>query len=326
MTELSSSADEAIAAVRAFSRFYTRQIGLLDEGLHRTAFSLTEARVLYELAHRDGLTATELGQDLGLDAGYLSRLLKRFAAQGLVMRTPSAEDGRRHVLALTPAGRAAFAPLDEASRREVGAMLGRLADSDRTALVRAMRTVQRLLGEAPASVRLRPFRPGDTGWIIHRQGRLYAEEYGWDDSFEGLVAGILAGFVASHDPARERGWVAERGDEPVGSIFLMRQSETVAKLRLLYVEAAARGTGTGRQLVETCLAFAREAGYRQVTLWTNDVLVPARRLYENAGFRLTERAPHRSFGTDLVGETWTLDLDARPRDLTPPPVPPDCAA
>ncbi|MFE1601995.1 bifunctional helix-turn-helix transcriptional regulator/GNAT family N-acetyltransferase [Methylobacterium sp. ID0610] len=310
MTAPSAHTDDPVAAVRAFNRFYTRQIGLLDEGLHRSAFSLTEARVLYELAHRDGLTASDLGQDLGLDAGYLSRLLKRFAAQGLLLRAPSAEDGRRQVLALTEAGRGAFAPLDAASRREVGAMLDRLPEADRAALVRAMRTVQRLLGEPPAPIALRPFRPGDTGWIIHRQGRLYAEEYGWDDGFEALVADILAGFAANHDPARERGWVAMRGDEPVGSIFLMRQSDAVAKLRLLYVEAAARGTGTGRRLVETCLAFAREAGYRQVTLWTNDVLVPARRLYEQAGFRLTESAPHRSFGADLVGETWTLDLAA----------------
>ncbi|MGY2049449.1 bifunctional helix-turn-helix transcriptional regulator/GNAT family N-acetyltransferase [Methylobacterium sp. JK268] len=310
MTVPSVRTEDPVAAIRAFNRFYTRQIGLLDEGLHRSAFSLTEARVLYELAHRDGLTASDLRDDLGLDAGYLSRLLKRFAAQGLVARAPSAQDGRRHVLALTEAGRAAFAPLDAASRREVAALLARLSGPDQAALVRAMGTVRRLLAEPPAPVTLRPFRAGDTGWIIHRQGRLYAEEYGFDDSFEALVAGILAGFVASHDPDREAGWVAMRGDEPVGSIFLMRQSDAVAKLRLLSVEAAARGHGTGGRLVEACLAFARAAGYRQVTLWTNDVLVPARRLYAQAGFRLTESAPHRSFGQDLVGETWILDLAA----------------
>ncbi|WP_018261080.1 bifunctional helix-turn-helix transcriptional regulator/GNAT family N-acetyltransferase [Methylobacterium sp. WSM2598] len=306
---------DAVAAVRAFNRFYTRQIGLLDEGLHRSPYSLTEARVLYELAHRDRPNAAELGQDLGLDAGYLSRLLKRFAARGLVARTPSARDARRHELTLTAAGRAAFAPLDAASRGEVEAMLARLAPPDRAELVRAMERVQGLLtpAPAPAPVAIRPFRAGDTGWIIHRQGRLYAEEYGFDDSFEGLVAGILAGFVAGHDPAREGGWVAESGGSPVGSVFLVRQSEAVAKLRLLYVEAAARGSGTGRRLVETCLAFARGAGYRQVTLWTNDVLAPARRLYERAGFRLAERAPHRSFGRDLVGETWSLDLAGRDR-------------
>ncbi|MBY0297409.1 MAG: bifunctional helix-turn-helix transcriptional regulator/GNAT family N-acetyltransferase [Methylobacterium sp.] len=309
MTPVLTSSDDAIAAVRAFGRFYTRQIGLLDEGLHRSRFSLTEARVLYELAHRDGLTAAALGQDLGLDAGYLSRLLARFVAQGLVARAPSGTDGRSRVLALTPAGRVAFAPLDEASRREVGALLERLSAPDRTALVRAMRTVQRLLGARAAEpAAIRPFRPGDTGWIIHRQGRLYAEEYGWDDSFEALVAGILAAFVAEHDPAREQGWVAERGGEVLGSIFLVRQSDEVAKLRLLYVEDAARGLGLGSALIETCLAFARAAGYRRVTLWTNDVLVAARRLYEGAGFRLGASAPHRSFGHDLVGETWDLDL------------------
>ncbi|WP_407525639.1 bifunctional helix-turn-helix transcriptional regulator/GNAT family N-acetyltransferase [Methylobacterium oryzisoli] len=309
MTPILSPSDDAVAEVRAFARFYTRQIGLLDEGLHRSRFSLTEARVLYELAHRDGLTAAALGQDLGLDAGYLSRLLARFAAQGLVARAPSGTDGRSRVLALTPAGRAAFAPLDEASRREVGALLDRLSAPGRTALVRAMRSVRHLLGaEATEPAAIRAFRPGDTGWIIHRQGRLYAEEYGWDDSFEALVAGILAAFVAEHDPAREGGWVAERGGEVLGSIFLVRQSDEVAKLRLLYVEGAARGLGLGSALIVTCLAFARAAGYRRVTLWTNDVLGAARRLYEGAGFRLTASAPHRSFGRDLVGETWDLDL------------------
>ncbi|TGD96069.1 bifunctional helix-turn-helix transcriptional regulator/GNAT family N-acetyltransferase [Methylobacterium nonmethylotrophicum] len=302
-----------VAAVRAFGRFYTRQIGLLEEGLHRSAFSLTEARVLYELAHRDGLTASVLGQDLGLDAGYLSRLLKRFEEQGLVTRTTSAGDARRQVLGLTPEGRAAFAPLDAASRREVGALLGRLAEADRTALVGAMARVRRLLGDpseesAQERATFRDLRSGDIGWIAHRQGVLYAAEYGFDLGFEALVAEILAGFVRDHDPARAGAWIAEQGGEVLGSVFLAPSSEGTAKLRLLYVEPAARGQGLGRRLVEACIAGARARGYGQLTLWTNDVLTAARHIYTQAGFRLVESAPHRSFGQDLVGETWVLDL------------------
>ncbi|KMO21283.1 bifunctional helix-turn-helix transcriptional regulator/GNAT family N-acetyltransferase [Methylobacterium platani] len=300
-----------VGAVREFGRFYTRQIGLLEEGLHRSAFSLTEARVLYELAQRDRLTASVLGQDLGLDAGYLSRLLKRFEAQGLVTRRTAAGDGRRQVLALTPAGQAAFAPLDAASRREVEALLARLAPADRAALVGAMARVRRLLGD-PAQERapaiLRDPAPGDLGWIAHRQGLLYAAEYGFDLSFEALVAEILAGFVRDFDPARAGAWIAAQEDGVSGSVFLAPQSDTVAKLRLLYVEPAARGQGLGRRLTEACIAGARERGYRQLTLWTNDVLTAARRIYAQAGFRLVESAPHRSFGRDLVGETWVLDL------------------
>jgi DNA-binding MarR family transcriptional regulator/ribosomal protein S18 acetylase RimI-like enzyme len=303
--------------VRAFGRFYTRQIGLLEEGLHRSAFSLTEARVLYELAHRDGLTASVLGQDLGLDAGYLSRLLKRFETQGLVTRRPAAGDGRRQVLALTTAGQAAFAPLDAASRAEIGALLERLSAADRAALVGAMARVRRLLGDpsgelAEGAAVLRGLRPGDVGWITHRQGVLYAAEHGFDIRFEALVAEILAGFVRDFDPARAGAWIAQRegeqGPEILGSVFLAPASEGAAKLRLLYVEPAARGLGLGRRLTEACIAGARERGYRQLTLWTNDVLTAARRIYAQAGFRLVESAPHHSFGQDLVGETWVLDL------------------
>ncbi|MGX7707629.1 bifunctional helix-turn-helix transcriptional regulator/GNAT family N-acetyltransferase [Methylobacterium sp. Gmos1] len=299
-----------VAAVRAFGRFYTRQIGLLEEGLHRSAFSLTEARVLYELAHRDRLTASVLGQDLGLDAGYLSRLLKRFEEQGLLTRRTAAGDGRRQVLALTPEGQAAFAPLDEASRAEVEALLGRLDPTDRTALVGAMARMRRLLGDPPedGAATLRDLKPGDIGWITHRQGVLYAEEYGFDLTFEALVAEILAGFVRDRDPARAGAWIAEQAGEVVGSVFLAPASETVGKLRLLYVEPAIRGQGLGRRLTASCIAGARERGYRQLTLWTNDVLGAARRIYAEAGFRLVESAPHRSFGQDLVGETWMLDL------------------
>ncbi|AWN54519.1 bifunctional helix-turn-helix transcriptional regulator/GNAT family N-acetyltransferase [Methylobacterium sp. 17Sr1-1] len=302
----------AVAAVRAFGRFYTRQIGLLEEGLHRSAFSLTEARVLYELAHRDGLTASVLGRDLGLDAGYLSRLLKRFEEQGLVTRRSAAGDGRRQVLALTPEGQAAFAPLDEASRAEVEALLARLPAADRTALVGAMARVRRLLGDPSegleAGATLRGLRPGDIGWIAHRQGVLYARDYGFDLTFEALVAEILAGFVHDFDPGRAGAWIAEQAGEVVGSVFLAPASDTVGKLRLLYVEPAARGQGLGRRLTASCVDGARARGYRQLTLWTNDVLAAARRIYAEAGFRLIESAPHRSFGQDLVGETWMLDL------------------
>lgn len=300
-----------VAAVRAFGRFYTRQIGLLEEGLHRSAFSLTEARVLYELAHRDHLTASVLGRDLGVDAGYLSRLLKRFEEQGLVTRRIAAGDGRRQVLALTPEGQAAFAPLDEASRAEVEALLARLNAADRTALAGAMARVRRLLGdpsESGAGAILRDLRPGDIGWITHRQSVLYAREYGFDLTFEALVAEILAGFVRDFDPGRSGAWIAEQGAEVVGSVFLVPASETMGKLRLLYVEPAARGQGLGRRLTASCIDGARARGYRQLALWTNDVLGAARRIYAEAGFRLIESAPHRSFGQDLIGETWMLDL------------------
>lgn len=303
--------DAQIAAVRSFNRFYTRQIGLLEEGLLKSEYSLTEARVLYELAHRKGLTAAELGRDLGLDAGYLSRLLKKFEALGLVTRTPSEADARQSMLALTAAGQDAFAPLDRASRDEIAAMLRQLTMAERGELIRAMQTIQHLLDKKskpePAII-LRPHLPSDIGWIAHRQGILYHEEYAWDGTFEALVAEITAAFVKNFDPQWERCWIAERGDEIVGSVFVVRQSDEVAKLRLLYVEPSARGLGIGARLVDECIRFARAKGYRTLTLWTNDVLVAARRIYEKAGFRLVAEERHHSFGKDLVGQTWDLDL------------------
>jgi DNA-binding MarR family transcriptional regulator/N-acetylglutamate synthase-like GNAT family acetyltransferase len=311
MTEISIPSKEQIADVRAFTRFYTRQIGLLEERLHRSAFSLTEARVLYELAHRNGLTATDLGRDLGLDAGYLSRLLKKFESRGFVTRAPAPADARQSVLSITEAGRKAFEPLDRASREEVTGLLGRLSAEHREAVVVAMRRVQRLLGRdrepAPPDT-LRPLQVGDIGWIVHRQGVLYAREYGWDESYEALAAEILAGFVKSFDPEYENAWIAEREGEVVGSVFLMRKSAEVAKLRLLYVEPSARGLGIGRRLVDECIGFARAKGYKTLTLWTNDVLVSARRIYQAAGFQLTGEERHHSFGKDLVGQTWDLAL------------------
>jgi DNA-binding MarR family transcriptional regulator/GNAT superfamily N-acetyltransferase len=303
--------EERIAAIRRFNRFYTQKIGVLREGLHESPFSLAEARVLYELAHRPPLTASALAKDLALDAGYLSRILRRFEARGLVERARSEVDGRQSFVALTEAGRTAFAPLDRGSRKEIGALLETLTEPEQRRLVAAARTIEALLGADPARegpYLLRPHRPGDMGWVVHRHGVLYAEEYGWDESFEALVAEVAAEFVKGFDPKRERCWIAEKDGAIVGSAFLVRKSDEVAKLRLLYVEPGARGLGLGRRLVEECVRFARSAGYRRITLWTNSVLVAARHIYEGAGFALVASEPHRSFGRDLVGETWERDL------------------
>ena len=308
---MAAQAARGVDAVRRFNRFYTRQIGVLEEGLLSSPFSLPEARVLYELAHRDQPTATELCKELRLDAGYLSRILRGFARRGLLTRRPSHSDARRSLLALTPDGRSAFVLLDQAARDQIGAMLEPLSDSGRGRLLQAMRTIETLLGAAPepgAPYLLRTHQPGDLGWIVHRHGVLYAEEYGFDEQFEALVAEIVAQFARHHDPRRERCWIAERDGAPVGSVMLVRQSEEVAKLRLLLVEPAARGLGIGARLVQECERFARRAGYRTITLWTNSVLHAARRIYEHAGYRLVREEAHHSFGRDLIGETWELTL------------------
>ena len=303
--------DSHVTLVRNFNRFYTRQAGLLEEGLLQSEFSLTEARILYELAHRAGLTAAALGKDLGLDAGYVSRILKKFEGRGFLARLPSNDDGRQSLLTLTEAGRRAFAPLDEASRNDVVTMLKGLPVGGREMLLQAMLRIQRLLG-GDADERLpsifRSHQPGDIGWITHRQAVLYNQEYGWDETYEALVAEILAAFVRNFDPRRERSWVVEREGEVVGCVFVMRKSEDTAQLRLLYVEPSARGLGIGGRLVDECIRFARNKGYRRMILWTNDVLVSARRIYESAGFQLTSEEHHHSFGKDLVGQTWELDL------------------
>ena len=303
--------DARVAAVRRFNRFYTKQIGLLHEGYLESPFSLSEVRVLYELAHREKPTAAELGRELGLDAGYLSRILRGFERRHLVERTASKADGRQSHLALTERGRAAFAPLLARSHADIGAMLGKLSDADQKRVLEAMHTIEGLLGARPegtAAYVLRPHQPGDMGWVVHRHGALYAQEYGWDEQFEALVASIVAKFIQHYDPKRERAWIAEKDGEIVGSVFLVKQSATVAKLRLLLVEPRARGLGIGARLVGECVRFARQAGYRKIMLWTNSVLRAARRIYESAGFRLVHRERHRSFGHDLVGETWELPL------------------
>ena len=302
-----------IEAVRRFNRFYTRQIGLLQEGLLRSPFSLTEARVVYELAHHEETTATHLAQELGLDAGYLSRILRAFERRGLIEKRPSASDRRQQLLTLTGAGEEAFARINTASRSEIEAMLNRLTEGDQGRLVGAMTEIEGLLGagaEHRVPYILRPHQPGDMGWVVHRHGVLYNREYGWDETFEALVAGIVAGFIRNLDAKRERCWIAERGGENVGSVFLVRhpEREGVARLRLLLVEPGARGLGIGRRLVQECGRFARQVGYKAITLWTNSVLDSARRIYEAEGYRLVREEAHHSFGADLVGQDWDLTL------------------
>jgi len=301
----------AIAAVREFNRRYTRGLGLLEQGLLGTGFTLTQSRVLYELAHRDGANASDIGRDLALDAGYLSRLVKGFESGRLVRRKRSALDARQSTLHLTTAGRAAFDRLDAAASEQAGRLVARLAPAQQQQLLGALACVQRLVQEpdgAGPAFALRGLQVGDIGWIIRRQGQLYAQEYGWDIGYEALVAEILSAFVRDFQPRKENAWVAMRDGEIVGSVFLVRESDALARLRLLYVEPAARGLGIGRRLVEECITDARARGYRKLTLWTNDVLVSARRIYEAAGFRLTSQKPHRSFGKRLVGQTWVLAL------------------
>jgi len=302
-----------VAAVRRFNRFYTRKIGVLGRGLLGSAFSLTEVRVLYEVAHRAAPTAGAIGHDLGVDAGYLSRMLASFERQGLVRARRSAADRRRRALALTGRGRAAFRPLEARQEREVASMLAPLDQRDRRRLVAAMATIGQLLGARQAgdpAFRLRPPRAGDLGWVVQRHGAIYAEEYGYDATFEALVARIAADFVDRFDAAGERCWIAERGGEPVGSVFLVRKSRTVAKLRLLLVEPHARGQGIGARLIDECVRFAKACGYRKLTLWTQSELDAARHLYERAGFRCVAKHRHDSFGKrGLVAETWDLALN-----------------
>jgi len=298
---------DAAEQVRSFNRFYTRQIGLLREGLLDTRYSLTQARILYELGTRAGVRSSDLARDLALDPGYLSRLLKNFEKQGLVRRTVSHTDARAQHLAVTAKGRREFEKLNSRSREEIGAMLARMSGPEQQRLVDSMAAIRGLLGTEPEgrpASELRTHRPGDIGWVVARHGELYAREYAFDSTFEGLVAGIAGKFLSHFDPRRERCWIAERNGVREGCVFLVKQSKTVAKLRLLLVEPGARGSGIGSRLVEQCVAFAREAGYRKITLWTNDILHAARRIYQRAGFVVVKEEKHHSFGRDLVGQFW----------------------
>ncbi len=304
------------AAVRAFNRFYTQRIGVLDDAPLGGPFSLTEGRVLYELAHRNAPTATELCRDLALDRGYLSRILSRFEKRGFLDRALSATDGRQSHITLTAKGAEAFAAIDRAWQDATETLIAPLPRKRRQNLVSAMGRIKTLLNRAdekpmtaaPPRIALRPHRLGDMGWLVQRHAVVYGEQYGWNEEFEALVAEILAAFIRNFDPARERCWIATRDGVAVGSVFLVKESDEVGRLRLLFVEPSARGCGVGRRLVDACVEHARKVGYRKVTLWTNDVLVSARRIYEAAGFRLVKQWPDHAFGKDLVGQDWDLEL------------------
>ena len=302
-----------IEAVRRFSRFYTRRIGLLHEGLLDSPFSLTEGRVIYELAHHEHATATHLGEELELDAGYLSRLIRGLQQRGILEKRVSEEDRRRHLITLTERGQRAFARLNAASRSEIETMLDALPVTEQDRLVHAMDTILHVLGATPehrVPYILRPHQSGDMGWVVQRQALLYTREYGWNEEFEALCAEIVAHFIRHFDPKKERCWIAEKEGENVGSVFLVKhpEREGVARLRLLFVEASARGMGIGRRLVQECTRFARQAGYDTITLWTNSVLDAARAIYEKEGYELVEEEAHHSFGHDLVGQNWELVL------------------
>jgi DNA-binding MarR family transcriptional regulator/N-acetylglutamate synthase-like GNAT family acetyltransferase len=298
-------------SVRGFNRFYTKQIGLLRKGYLDSPLSLAEVRVLYELVHRKHPIAADIAKELDLDAGYLSRLLAKFEKRGLISRKSSGTDGRQSHLALTERGRRAFAPLEVKTQKQVAAMLNGLCSTDQQRLVDAMHTIEQLLGAQPHPERpytLRTHRPGDMGWVVHRHGALYAAEYGWDESFEGLTAEIVAKFIQNFDPKRERCWIAERDGAILGCIFLVKKSDRIAKLRLLLVEPSARGLGLGKRLVDECISFARAAGYRKMTLWTQSNLYAARHIYASAGFRLVKQEPAKQFGYEMMTETWDLKL------------------
>jgi DNA-binding MarR family transcriptional regulator/ribosomal protein S18 acetylase RimI-like enzyme len=303
--------EERISTIRRFNRFFTRQIGVLREGLLHSPYSLTEARIIFELANRNNLTASDLCHELGLDAGYLSRILNKFEGQNLIEKTPSYDDRRQRLISLTPEGQNAFSLLDGRSRDEISEMLGELGNGDQIRLVEAMRAIESILDHGfkyAEPFYLRHHEAGDMGWVIHRHGLIYYQEYGWDESFEALVAQICADFINNYDPQKERCWIAEMQGEPVGSVFCVKAGEEVAKLRLLLVDPKARGLGLGTRLVQECIRFARRSGYKKLTLWTNDCLVEARRIYEKHGFKLVEEEPHHSFGHDLIGQNWDLPL------------------
>lgn len=304
-----------VEAVRRFNRFYTNQIGVLQERLLRSPFSITEARVLYELAHRKKPTATSLIRELALDPGYLSRILRRFQNRGLVRSAVSASDGRQSLLELTPQGARSFATLNSRSHREVGKILRTLPTGEQQRMIGAMHTLESILGAPPANAArdnvpylIRLHQPGDMGWVVHRHGVLYAQEYGYDMQFEALVAAIVSGFIRNFDSKRERCWIAEKDGEIAGSVFLVKHSKRVAQLRLLLVEPKARGLGIGSRLVSECIRFARQAGYAKITLWTQSDLDAARHIYKQSGFRITKKKAHHSFGQDLVAETWEIKL------------------
>jgi DNA-binding MarR family transcriptional regulator/N-acetylglutamate synthase-like GNAT family acetyltransferase len=303
--------EDRINAIRRFNRFITRQIGVLREGLLHTPYSPTEARIIFEFANNETLTASELINDLGLDAGYLSRMITSLEGKGIVEKTRSKSDGRQRLLHLTSEGQSAFELLDKRSRDEVTDMLDDLEEKDQQRLFKAMQTIEDIFSEGLKYSQpyiLRPHEPGDMGWITHRHGVIYAEEYRWDERFEALVAQIVSDFLRNYNPKKERCWIAEMDGEIVGSVFVTQDSEKVARLRLLLVEPKARGLGLGTRLVEECIRFSKRNGYEKLVLWTNSVLEAARHSYKKLGFELVEEEKHHSFGYDLVGETWEKSL------------------
>jgi DNA-binding MarR family transcriptional regulator/GNAT superfamily N-acetyltransferase len=300
-------------AMRRFSRFYTRRIGVLHEGYNGSEFSLTEARIIYELAHLEVATASDLVKRLELNPGYLSRVLKSFEERGVIRRDAAPNDARQQLISLTEAGQQHFAALNVRSRNDMLRIVGDLTTRQQQRLIAAMNEIEGLLSAEPergASYVLRPHQPGDLGWAVQQHGLLYAEQYGWDETFEALAAEVAAKFLRDFDPRRERAWIAEKDGENVGCVFLVRQSDEVAKLRMLLVHPKARGLGIGKRLVEECVRFARQRGYKKITLWTNDVLTTARHIYQHAGFQLVAEERHKSFGHHMVGETWELELTA----------------
>ena len=302
---------QRIEAVRGFNRFYTRKIGLLQEGLLKSPFSLTQGRVIYEIAHHEQTTATHLCQELGLDPGYLSRILRGLQRHGLIDKKASSQDARQYLLSLTEQGRESFAELNAASRNEIEAMLNQMSPDEQYRLVTAMDAIESLLGarsEHKAPYILRPHQPGDMGWVVRRHGIVYNREYGWTDEFEALVAEIVARFIRNYDPQKERCWIAEKDGENVGSVFLIKKAPRTAQLRLLIVDPKAQGCGIGKRLVYECTRFARQVGYRKIVLWTNSILHAARHIYEQEGYRLVAEEPHHSFGHNLVGQNWELSL------------------
>lgn len=311
-TSPSTVAPGQVKAVRGFNRFYTQRIGVLDPYLG-SELSLTEVRVLYELAHRDQPAASELGRDLALDAGYLSRILRRFEGRGWLARSPSPADARQSLLRLTQAGHQAFAPLQQKSRDEAAALLAPLPAAARARLIGAMATVQQLLATAPAADRsgavvLRDPVPGDMGWVVQQHGDIYWREYKFNSEFEGLVAGVAAQYLKNFDAAHDKGWIAEIEGERVGSVFVVRRSKTVAQLRLLILTPAARGRGVGNRLVDECIAFARSKGYRKLMLWTQSHLLAAREIYRSRAFQVVKSEPYNAFGQKMVSEVWELRL------------------
>jgi DNA-binding MarR family transcriptional regulator len=305
-----SSPDPRIAAVRRFNRFYTQRIGVLREGWGKSQFSLTQSRVLYEIQARDRPTATEIARELGLDAGYLSRILRGFETRGLIARETSEHDGRQSLLSLTASGRKAYAPIEQHTNDEVGALVAALSESGQAQLIDAMQTIETLMApeQTGEPYILRPPRPGDYGWVAARHGVIYATEYGWDEQIEALCAEIVAAYVRNHDPKKECCWIAERNGVNIGCVFLVKEDGETARLRLLLVDPSARGLGIGTRLVEECLRFSRRAGYKRITLWTHRVLEGARKIYITAGFKLTREWIHDDFGKTLLAETWDLDL------------------